>query len=86
MKIFEFLHSPLQPDLNHLIISCFLNSQSSLTGESMTTEKTADVREDQSTPLLELKNICFMVGTIISLVMFVAKIILNSIDLRDPTS
>ncbi|KAK3042941.1 hypothetical protein RJ639_001017, partial [Escallonia herrerae] len=35
-------------------------SQSSLTGESGITEKSADMREDQSTPLLDLKNICFM--------------------------
>ncbi|KAA8530802.1 hypothetical protein F0562_005574 [Nyssa sinensis] len=41
-------------------------SQSSLTGESGTTEKTADIREDQSTPLLELKNICFMGTSVIS--------------------
>ncbi|XWS29573.1 hypothetical protein CRYUN_Cryun24cG0040400 [Craigia yunnanensis] len=45
---------------------CFLNSQSSLTGESWTTEKTADVREDRSTPLLELKNICFMGTNVVS--------------------
>ncbi|KAB1214517.1 Magnesium-transporting ATPase, P-type 1 [Morella rubra] len=45
----------------HLVVS-----QSSLTGESMTTEKTADVREDQSTPLLELKNICFMGTNVVS--------------------
>lgn len=35
-------------------------SQSSLTGEFGATEKTADIREDSSTPLLDLKNICFM--------------------------
>ncbi|GAB2226111.1 hypothetical protein Droror1_Dr00021902 [Drosera rotundifolia] len=35
-------------------------SQSSLTGESAMVDKAADVREDRSTPLLELKNICFM--------------------------
>ncbi|XP_028082923.1 uncharacterized protein LOC114284218 isoform X1 [Camellia sinensis] len=39
----------------HLVIS-----QSSLTGEFGTTEKTADIIEDQSTPLLDLKNICLM--------------------------
>ncbi|CAL5401385.1 unnamed protein product [Camellia sinensis] len=39
----------------HLVIS-----QSSLTGEFGTTEKTTDIREDQSTPLLDLKNICLM--------------------------
>lgn len=38
------------------------NSQSSLTGESGSTEKTADIREPPSTPLLDLKNICFMVS------------------------
>ncbi|XP_024948541.2 uncharacterized protein LOC102607880 isoform X4 [Citrus sinensis] len=40
----------------HLVVS-----QSSLTGESWTAEKTADIREDHCTPLLDLKNICFMV-------------------------
>ncbi|CAL5323786.1 unnamed protein product [Camellia sinensis] len=40
----------------HLVIS-----QSSLTGEFGTTEKTADIIEDQSTPLLDLKNICLMI-------------------------
>lgn len=46
--------------------SCFLNSQSSLTGESGVTEKTADIKEDQSTPLLDLKNICFMGTSVVS--------------------
>lgn len=41
-----------------------MNSQSSLTGESWITEKTADAKENQRTPLLELKNICFMVRKI----------------------
>ncbi|XP_028752333.1 uncharacterized protein LOC114712050 [Neltuma alba] len=41
-------------------------SQSSLTGESWTTDKTADVRESLSTPLLELKNICFMGTNVVS--------------------
>ncbi|GMI77131.1 H(+)-ATPase 8 [Hibiscus trionum] len=45
----------------HLVVS-----QSSLTGESWPTEKTADVREDRSTPLLELKNICFMGTNVVS--------------------
>ncbi|XP_030922796.1 uncharacterized protein LOC115949648 [Quercus lobata] len=45
----------------HLVVS-----QSSLTGESMTTEKTADIREDQSTPLLDLRNICFMGTNVVS--------------------
>ncbi|KAL3524859.1 hypothetical protein ACH5RR_013231 [Cinchona calisaya] len=41
-------------------------SQSSLTGEFGTTEKTADTREDPSTPLLDLKNICFMGTSVVS--------------------
>ncbi|KAB2058170.1 hypothetical protein ES319_A11G215800v1 [Gossypium barbadense] len=45
----------------HLVVS-----QSSLTGESWPTEKTADAREDRSTPLLELKNICFMGTNVVS--------------------
>ncbi|XP_009771665.1 uncharacterized protein LOC107827253 isoform X1 [Nicotiana tabacum] len=45
----------------HLVVS-----QSSLTGESDTTEKTAYVREDNSTPLLDLKNICFMGTSVVS--------------------
>ncbi|KAJ8769565.1 hypothetical protein K2173_005168 [Erythroxylum novogranatense] len=45
----------------HLVVS-----QSSLTGESWATEKTADVKEGRSTPLLELKNICFMGTTVVS--------------------
>uniref|UniRef100_A0A2P2L2R4 Magnesium-transporting ATPase, P-type 1 n=1 Tax=Rhizophora mucronata TaxID=61149 RepID=A0A2P2L2R4_RHIMU len=45
----------------HLVVS-----QSSLTGESWTAEKTADVKEGQSTPLLELKNICFMGTNVVS--------------------
>nr|AHH24342.1 P3B-ATPase PH1 [Petunia x hybrida]AHH24343.1 P3B-ATPase PH1 [Petunia x hybrida] len=45
----------------HLVVS-----QSSLTGESATTEKTAYVREDNSTPLLDLKNICFMGTSVVS--------------------
>lgn len=39
------------------------DSQSSLTGESGTAEKTVDVKEGPSTPLLELRNICFMVSS-----------------------
>ncbi|XP_031491446.1 uncharacterized protein LOC116258434 isoform X2 [Nymphaea colorata] len=35
-------------------------SQSSLTGESGTVEKIADIREGLTTPVLELRNICFM--------------------------
>ncbi|KAI4317306.1 hypothetical protein L6164_025185 [Bauhinia variegata] len=45
----------------HLVVS-----QSSLTGESWATDKTADIREDRSTPLLELKNICFMGTSVVS--------------------
>ncbi|KAG1342310.1 magnesium-transporting ATPase, P-type 1-like [Cocos nucifera] len=41
-------------------------SQSSLTGESGTMEKIANIREDRRTPLLELKNICFMGTSVIS--------------------
>ena len=57
-----------------VITTCFLNSQSSVTGESRTSEKMADIREDQSTPLLDLKNICFMVNLDIpSIVLFVVQ-------------
>ncbi|CAM8996121.1 unnamed protein product [Rhodiola kirilowii] len=45
----------------HLVVS-----QSSLTGESGVTEKTADIREDRRTPLLDLKNICFMGTNVVS--------------------
>ncbi|KAI4330190.1 hypothetical protein MLD38_028493 [Melastoma candidum] len=45
----------------HLVVS-----QSSLTGESGTTEKMADIKEDESTPLLDLRNICFMGTNVIS--------------------
>ncbi|XP_058731545.1 uncharacterized protein LOC131603260 [Vicia villosa] len=45
----------------HLVVS-----QASLTGESITTDKTADVREDHITPLLDLKNICFMGTNVVS--------------------
>ncbi|KAJ4963260.1 hypothetical protein NE237_023199 [Protea cynaroides] len=41
-------------------------SQSSLTGESGTMEKIADTKEDEMTPLLELRNICFMGTSVIS--------------------
>ncbi|KAL3020796.1 hypothetical protein AAZX31_05G163700 [Glycine max] len=41
-------------------------SQASLTGESWTTDKTAEIREDHSTPLLDLKNICFMGTNVVS--------------------
>ncbi|KAI5384547.1 hypothetical protein KIW84_071523 [Lathyrus oleraceus] len=45
----------------HLVVS-----QASLTGESMTTDKTADVREDRITSLLDLKNICFRGTNVVS--------------------
>ncbi|XP_073103461.1 uncharacterized protein [Elaeis guineensis] len=41
-------------------------SQSSLTGESGTVEKIANIREDRRTPLLELKSICFMGTSVVS--------------------
>ncbi|MQL96583.1 hypothetical protein Taro_029263, partial [Colocasia esculenta] len=41
-------------------------SQSSLTGESRIIEKTSDSREKRSTPLLELRNICFMGTAVVS--------------------
>ncbi|XP_042502581.1 magnesium-transporting ATPase, P-type 1-like [Macadamia integrifolia] len=41
-------------------------SQSSLTGESGTMEKIADIKEDETTPLLELRNICFMGTSVVS--------------------
>ncbi|KAF7839911.1 Magnesium-transporting ATPase, P-type 1 [Senna tora] len=41
-------------------------SQASLTGESWPNEKNADIREDHSTPLLDLKNICFMGTNVVS--------------------
>ncbi|XP_073225520.1 uncharacterized protein [Cicer arietinum] len=45
----------------HLVVS-----QASLTGESWTADKTSDVREDHNTPLLDLKNICFMGTNVVS--------------------
>ncbi|CAK9159131.1 unnamed protein product [Ilex paraguariensis] len=69
-----FFPSDPEPIIEHVITTCFLNSQSSVTGESGTSEKMADIREDQSTPLLDLKNICFMVNLDIpSLVLFVVQ-------------
>ncbi|WVZ23028.1 hypothetical protein V8G54_001572 [Vigna mungo] len=41
-------------------------SQASLTGESWTTDKASDIREDYNTPLLDLKNICFMGTNVVS--------------------
>ncbi|KAK4773769.1 hypothetical protein SAY87_028788 [Trapa incisa] len=45
----------------HLVVS-----QASLTGESETTDKTADIQEDERTPLLDLRNICFMGTHVVS--------------------
>ncbi|XP_030527561.1 magnesium-transporting ATPase, P-type 1-like isoform X2 [Rhodamnia argentea] len=45
----------------HLVVS-----QSSLTGESVTADKIADIRENRSTPLLDLRNICFMGTNVVS--------------------
>ncbi|KAI6692126.1 hypothetical protein NL676_019836 [Syzygium grande] len=45
----------------HLVVS-----QSSLTGESGTTDKMADIKENQSTHLLDLRNICFMGTNVVS--------------------
>ncbi|KAK9923592.1 hypothetical protein M0R45_032001 [Rubus argutus] len=56
----------LVPILDSMITPCFLNSQASLIGESWITEKTADIREDQSTPLLDLRNICRMGTNVVS--------------------
>ena len=47
--------------LEHYNRTPFWVSQSSLTGESGVMEKVAETREVPTTPLLELKNICFMV-------------------------
>lgn len=58
--------------MTHDIDLC--NSQSSLTGESGSSEKTADIREPPSTPLLELKNICFMVSLNLYLVLLLSLI------------
>ncbi|PIA55228.1 hypothetical protein AQUCO_00800152v1 [Aquilegia coerulea] len=41
-------------------------SQSSLTGEAGTMKKIAYIQEDQTTPLLELQNICFMGTSVVS--------------------
>ncbi|KAI4385251.1 hypothetical protein MLD38_003301 [Melastoma candidum] len=53
-------------DLRLLSSKHLLVSQSSLTGESGTTEKMADVKEEDRTPLLDLRNICFMGTNVIS--------------------
>ncbi|GAB2283257.1 hypothetical protein Dimus_017779 [Dionaea muscipula] len=65
--IVHFEPGDLFPGDVRLIISKELVvSQSSLTGESGVVDKTADIREDRSTPLLELKNICFMGTSVVS--------------------
>lgn len=53
-------------DIRLLTSKDLVVSQSSLTGESGATEKVADIREDLSTPLLDLKNICFMGTSVVS--------------------
>jgi len=59
-----FCHLRLQN--NKWYFSYLVNSQASLTGESWTIDKTADVIEDYTTPLLDLKNICFMVSELVT--------------------
>ncbi|KAF8404666.1 hypothetical protein HHK36_009554 [Tetracentron sinense] len=53
-------------DVRLLTSKDLIVSQSSLTGESGTTEKTAHIKEDRTTPLLELRNICFMGTSVVS--------------------
>ncbi|XP_068637890.1 uncharacterized protein [Aristolochia californica] len=53
-------------DVRLLTTKELLVSQSSLTGESGTIEKIADMKESLSTPLLELRNICFMGTSVVS--------------------
>ncbi|KAJ7564136.1 hypothetical protein O6H91_02G004100 [Diphasiastrum complanatum] len=50
----------LPGDVRLVTSNNLLVSQSALTGESIAVEKYADVIEDESTPLLDLKNVCFM--------------------------
>uniref|UniRef100_A0A1D1XQ30 Magnesium-transporting ATPase, P-type 1 n=1 Tax=Anthurium amnicola TaxID=1678845 RepID=A0A1D1XQ30_9ARAE len=65
--IINFTSEDLFPgDVRLLTAKDLVVNQSSLTGESRTMEKTSDVNEHLSTPLLELRNICFMGTTIIS--------------------
>lgn len=61
---------------------CFLNSQSSLTGESGTIEKVADTQENRTTPLLDLKNICLMV-TFRANFLLIHSILLMSLTTRN---
>lgn len=59
--IIHFQRGDLFPgDVRLLTSNQLVVSQSSLTGESGVVEKTAEIIEDPITPLLELKNICFM--------------------------
>ncbi|KAJ7565807.1 hypothetical protein O6H91_02G076200 [Diphasiastrum complanatum] len=50
----------LPGDVRLVTSNNLLVSQSALTGESIAVEKYADVIESESTPLLDLKNACFM--------------------------
>ncbi|KAF5202007.1 Magnesium-transporting ATPase, P-type [Thalictrum thalictroides] len=53
-------------DVRLLTSKDLIVSQSSLTGEAGTTKKIAYIQEDQTTPLLELQNICFMGTSVVS--------------------
>lgn len=53
-------------DVRLLSSQALVVSQSSLTGESGIVEKTADIIEEPNTPLLELRNICFMGTSVVS--------------------
>ncbi|KAG6529847.1 magnesium-transporting ATPase, P-type 1-like [Zingiber officinale] len=65
--IIHFSPGDLFPgDVRLLISKDLIVSQSSLTGESGTMEKIADITEVRSTPLLELKNVCFMGTSVVS--------------------
>ncbi|KAI3852320.1 hypothetical protein MKX03_018965 [Papaver bracteatum] len=76
MKLVELLKCPvkvqrcagsvIQTELTVQIDQRDRASQSSLTGESGTTKKTANIREDRTTPLLDLRNICFMGTSVVS--------------------
>ncbi|CAN6480078.1 unnamed protein product [Victoria cruziana] len=59
--IIHFSPGDLFPgDVRLLTSKDLVVSQSSLTGESGTVEKIAEIREGLTTPVLELRNICFM--------------------------
>ena len=68
---FTYFDLPFFPFGFHLLLIFFFKdmihpttcccSQSSLTGESGIVEKMTDIIEEPNTPLLELRNICFMV-------------------------